>query len=111
MQAQKYITIKDLPDSERPYEKCEKYGPSALSDSELLAMLIRTGTRGEKATDLADRLLCIDPLRPGLEGLMRAGAAEYMNVPGIGRVKALQISAVIELAGRISRIRFSRSSE
>ena len=50
-------TMKEVPVSERPYEKCELRGPQALSDAELLAVIIRTGSRGERATQLATRII------------------------------------------------------
>ena len=63
-----YLTLKELPESERPYEKCERFGPEALSDAELLAVIIRSGTKKERAVDLAIRVLD----RPGgKKGLSR----------------------------------------
>ena len=50
---QKHLTMKELPVTERPYEKCEKNGAGMLSDAELLAIVIKTGTRGDKVMDLA----------------------------------------------------------
>ena len=47
-----YLTVKDLPEDERPYEKCERLGASRLSDAELLAVILRTGVRGQRSTDL-----------------------------------------------------------
>lgn len=52
-----FLTVKELPESERPYEKCERFGPEVLSDAELLAVIIRTGTKNERAVDLAVRVL------------------------------------------------------
>ena len=49
------LTMKEMPVSERPYEKCIQYGTASLSDAELLAVIIRTGGRGERATELAAR--------------------------------------------------------
>ena len=51
------VTMKEIPSADRPYEKCEKLGAGALSDTELLAVLLRTGTRGENALELASRIL------------------------------------------------------
>ena len=53
----KYLTVKDLPESDRPYEKCEKYGPSVLSDSELLAIIIKAGYKDLRVTELASKIL------------------------------------------------------
>ena len=102
------LTMKDLPKEERPYERLEKYGAGALSDAELLAIIIRSGAQGRKAIDTAYALLNIDERYPGLEGLVRLRADSLKKISGIGRVKAIQIEAVCELAGGISRIPFSR---
>ena len=51
------VTMKEIPSADRPYEKCEKLGAGALSDTELLAVLLRTGTRGENSLELASRIL------------------------------------------------------
>ena len=52
-----YLTVKELPRSERPYEKAEEYGVESLSDAELLAVIIRTGSRQQRSIDLAHRIL------------------------------------------------------
>ena len=62
--------MKDMPESERPYEKCFQQGPSYLSDAELLAVLLRTGSIGESALDLARRIL-YDPEASPDTGLQR----------------------------------------
>ena len=98
--------MKELPKSEQPYEKCEKYGISALSDAELLAILIRSGTQDHKATDVAMALLQLDDRCQGLECLMRLTSRDFVKVPGIGKVKALQLEALGELARRFSRSSF-----
>ncbi len=98
--------MKDLPKSEQPYEKCEIYGAGALSDAELLAIMIRSGLRDMKAVDIAMSLLSADIRYPGLEGLMRLGRHDFMKVPGIGKVKAMQLEALGELARRFTRISF-----
>lgn len=93
-------TMKELPAFERPYEKCEAYGPKALSDRELLAIIIRSGTRSERADEVALRLLasCGDN---GLIQLADRSLHELKQIPGIGRVKALQLQCICELAKRI----------
>ena len=53
---QKNMTVKELPDQERPYEKCLAYGAGALSDAELISVIIRTGSQGERSIDLANRI-------------------------------------------------------
>ena len=54
---QKHLTVKELPSSEKPYEKCLQYGPGYLSDAELLAVIFRTGTRGSTSVELAQQVL------------------------------------------------------
>lgn len=97
---QKNLTMKELPDLERPYEKCLKKGPSALSDAELIGVVIRTGSRGEKSTDLAARVINAGP--DGLLNLIRMDIEELMQIRGIGQVKAIQLKCAGELARRIS---------
>ena len=72
----KHLTMKELPVTERPYEKCEKNGAGTLSDAELLAIILKTGTRGDKVMDLAVQLLNLNPSCPGLEGIMGLELAE-----------------------------------
>ncbi len=94
------ITMKELPASERPYEKCEKRGPASLSDAELLAVIIRTGSRGERSTQLATRILENLPGRR-ISGLFQMSAAQLCSIKGIGRVKAIQLSCLTEITRRI----------
>lgn len=94
--------MKELPLQDRPYEKMELYGPDILSDSELLAIIIKTGNRNETCLQLAQRLLTIKP-EDGIEFLKEASIDELKLVKGIGRVKAIQIKAVFELAKRFNR--------
>ena len=98
--------MKQLPVTERPYEKCEKYGASALTDAELLAIILKTGQKGKKAIDTAYELLQIDPALPGLEGLLRADLSLLRSICGVGRVKAISLSAVFELSRRLTRVQF-----
>lgn len=97
-------TMKELPLSERPYELLESKGEAALTDAQLLAILLRSGTTGETAVELAIRLLSSvdeqgsDPLVTLCHQPLRV-LKEYH---GIGRVKAIQLRAVCELAKRIS---------
>lgn len=97
------LTVKELPVSERPYEKCETLGPSALSDAELLAVIIRTGTRNLTSIDLAIDILNNASIYPGLKGLNYVTMNELMNINGIGRVKSIQLLAVVELTKRMAR--------
>lgn len=102
------FTMKDLPEGERPYEKCECLGAESLSDAELLAILINAGLPGMKAIDVAYRLLNIDERYPGLEGLVRLSIHDLKKVRGIGRIKAIRLKALCELGSRISRISYHK---
>lgn len=106
---QRHLTMKELPVTERPYEKCEKNGAETLSDAELLAIVIKTGTSGEKVMDLAVQLLNLNPACQGLEGIMRLNMKDFQRIRGIGRVKSVQLAAVCELARRMTRIQFRES--
>lgn len=97
---QKSMTIKELPDYERPYEKCVAKGASALSDAELISVIIRTGIQGEKSVDLANRVLNAGP--DGLLNLIYLGMDDLTKIRGIGTVKAVQLKCAGELAKRIS---------
>lgn len=96
------LTIKDMPEDTRPYEKCFKYGTSALSNEELLAIIIRTGTCGESSFVLASRILSIKNGDSSLVSLMHLSVEELMKIKGIGKVKAIQIKCICELSKRIA---------
>ncbi len=92
--------ITDLQLSERPRERLEKQGASALTQVELLAILLRVGVKGENALEVAQRIL--DRFK-GLRGLQSASFQELSRERGIGKAKAAQIQAAIELGNRLSR--------
>lgn len=93
------MMIKELPYDERPREKmCEK-GPQALGNSELLAILLRTGSQKQSALRLAEQLL---EQQGGLAGLGSATAEDIEQVKGIGDAKATTILAAIELGRRVA---------
>ncbi|MCR5834966.1 MAG: DNA repair protein RadC [Lachnospiraceae bacterium] len=94
--------IKDVPSQLRPYEKCIRYGESFLSNEELLAIIIKTGTTGESSTELAKKILGLNNNDGDLLGLMHLSLSELMSVKGVGKVKAIQIKCVAELSKRIS---------
>ena len=94
--------MKQLPERERPYEKCACMGPEKLSDAELLAILLRTGTRGETSLALAQRILTETTPR-GILGLLHLSLPELMETKGIGKVKGIELLCVGELARRIWR--------
>jgi len=97
-----HYTVKNLPESERPYEKCKKYGPAVLSDSELLAIIIKTGNRNERSTELASRVLMMKGNRFGISVLNHVSMKELEEISGIGPVKAIQLLAVAELSKRMA---------
>lgn len=95
--------IKEMLKEERPYEKCLKHGAGSLSDTELLAVLLRTGTKGLSALDLS-RLILEDP--NGEEGILnihRITLEKLKKIKGIGTVKAVQILCLSELAKRLAK--------
>lgn len=91
-------TIKDLPTQERPRERLARCGESALSTTELLAIILRTGAGGESALALARRLLSA---HDGLPGLARASFAELRAERGLGNAKTAQLKAALELGRRM----------
>ena len=95
-------TIREMPRDERPYEKCSRLGAEHLSDVELLAVLLRTGTRGENALELAGRILYHDG-GIGILGIHQFNAERLKQIKGIGNVKAIQISCISELAKRLAK--------
>lgn len=97
-------TIKDMPEDERPRERLERHGASALSNSELLAILLRTGTKNHSAIDIANSILN----DKGLPYLEQAEIAEMKSFHGLGSAKATQIKAAIELGRRVSAFRTTR---
>ena len=84
--------IKDLPAEERPRERLEKYGAQSLSNAELLAILLRTGTHGLSALDLATTILAQFQT---LDELAAAGIGELSQIKGLGQSKAVQILAAL----------------
>ncbi|MCI6995711.1 MAG: DNA repair protein RadC [Eubacterium sp.] len=98
-------TMKQLPEEERPYEKCLAYGPEVLTDSELLAVILRSGTRGISSVALASQILEAGAGgEQGLLGIHRLSMGELMEFRGIGQVKAVQIKCIGELSKRIASV-------
>ncbi|MDO4307735.1 MAG: DNA repair protein RadC [Eubacteriales bacterium] len=97
-------TIKELPPAQRPYEKCLREGTGALSDSELLAVILKNGTKGSSSIDLANEILSTteESPYPGLLGLMHVTLKDLMKIKGIGQVKAIQLKCIGELSKRIA---------
>ena len=96
------MTMKQLPLSERPYEKVEIEGVECLSDKELLTVLIRSGTKTERADQVALKLLEYCG-KDGLQALWNMDMVELKTFSGIGRVKAIQFLCVCEIARRMAR--------
>lgn len=98
-----HIKVKDQPTTERPYEKCEQHGAGQLSDAELLAVIIRSGSRKLRASEVAGQILGCSKEHTGLLGLNYTTMQELMQIEGIGRVKAIQLLCVAELARRMAK--------
>jgi DNA repair protein RadC len=95
--------IKDMMEQEKPYEKCLANGPESLSDAELLAIIIRTGTKGESSLELARSVLTHAQNYRGLVGLAHLSVRELRQIKGIGSVKAIQLKCISELAKRMAK--------
>lgn len=95
------IKVIDIPEEERPIEKLLMNGPETLSNPELLAIILRSGTRGENIISLSTRILSEFN---GLDGLLEAGLDEITSIKGIKNIKASQIMALGELVRRINRL-------
>ncbi|MBU0760333.1 MAG: DNA repair protein RadC [Nanoarchaeota archaeon] len=92
------MKIHDMPKQNRPRERFLKHGPEALSDAELFAIFLRTGTIGENVTDMSNRLIA----EYGLDKLFDCSLKELQQIKGIGPSKAMQILAMSELGKRTS---------
>ena len=96
-----HATVRELPSNERPRERLEHFGPQALSQAELLAIILRTGTRGDNALSLANKLLS---KYGGLPGLVRADFRELCAEHGMGEAKSSQVKAALELGRRLALV-------
>ena len=97
------MKIKDIPKEGRPRERFLKLGPGALSDAELFAILLRTGSRGENVIDMSNRLIS----EYGLDKLLECTLKELQEIKGIGPAKAMQILTIAELQKRINQSKSS----
>ena len=97
------LLMKDFPKEDRPRERLIKDGPHSLSTQELLAIVLRTGTKNEPVLQICNQLLL---KFDGLRFLMNASIEELSNIKGIGEVKAVQLLAAFELGKRINRLQF-----
>lgn len=98
--------IKDMPDEDRPRERLAKHGAAALRNAELLAILLRTGTRGTSAVQMGEELL---RRFASLEQLAAAPVEELRKVPGVGRDKALSLKSAFTLAVRLANERHAEA--
>ncbi len=96
-----YRTMREFASDERPRERLQAHGPSVLSEAELIAIILGSGSRGENVLDLARR---IAESAGGLAGLVRADVASLKRIKGLGPAKATQIAAAIELGRRVQAI-------
>jgi DNA repair protein RadC len=89
--------MRDVAPHDRPREKLERHGPAALGDNELLALVLGSGTRGRGALDLANRVI---NRFGGVHRLARVGVADLRQILGVGRARAAQVLAAVELGRR-----------
>ena len=101
MQTKISKTIKELPEDERPREKLLKYGADRLSDAELLAILLRTGTKGKSAIEMAEEIL--KNAGGTFKGLAGKDIDEITKTPGIKNAKVITIAAALEISRRVSK--------
>ena len=100
------LTIHEMPEQDRPREKLARLGASALSDSELIAILLRTGVPGSNAIEVARALLT---RFQSLGGLARCSVEEIASIKGVGQAKAVQLAAAFGLGSRLARESLSKS--
>src|SRR6266581_4957406 len=96
-----HATVRELPSNERPRERLQHFGPQALSTAELLAIVLRTGIRGDNALELANKLLS---KYGGLPGLVRADFRELCAERGMGVAKSAQVKAALEVGRRLASV-------
>lgn len=104
------MKIKDMSPDQRPYERAEKAGVENLSDTELLAIILRTGTKGKSSVELSQEVLSIDKGRNGLLNFAACSYDDFRKLSGLGHVKALELSCVTELSKRISSAKIERKT-
>lgn len=99
------VKMKELPISERPYEKLELQGEKSLTNAELLAIIIKSGTKEQTSVELAQKILKLKTEKDeeNLNFLRDISIEEFMNIKGIGKVKAIQLKAICELAIRMNK--------
>lgn len=96
--------IRDIPNQERPYEKMLMYGEKNLTNIELLSIIIKTGTKDSSALEIAQKVMMQGAHEENsLRLLQNLSIQEFMQIEGIGKVKAIELKAVGEIAKRISK--------
>src|SRR5262245_57218198 len=95
------LMLREMSPDERPREKLKLRGPTALSEGDLLAIILNTGIRGETVTDVAQRLLAD---HGGLRGLFRMDLAELARIKGVGDAKSVRLKAALELGRRLAAL-------
>lgn len=101
MQTKISKTIKELPEDERPREKLLKYGADKLSDTELLAILLRTGTRGKSAIEIAEEIL--KSAGGTFKGLAGKDTEDITKMLGVKNAKVATVAAALEISRRVSK--------
>ena len=96
-------SMKQIRKEERPYEKCKRHGTRSLSDGELLAVMLRTGSSSMNVVEMAQKVLEISKVEDSLLGLYHLSLEDLMQIKGIGDVKAMQIQCIAELARRMAK--------
>lgn len=97
--------LRNFPDSENPYQICMKSGPAALSNAQLLAVILRTGTKDLNAIEI-----CVEFLKMGNDNLLnihQMSMQQMQKIPGIGKIKAIQLKCIGELVIRMSKLEHS----
>lgn len=98
----KAFAVKELPVAQRPYEKLQLLGSESLSDVELMAILLRSGTKEHSVLEVAGAVLCAQEGEGGLQNLRQLTLEQLAQISGIGTIKAIQLKAVAELAKRLA---------
>lgn len=96
------LKIMDLPENERPRERLLRYGTQSLSNAELLAIILSSGTKKENVLSLSNRII---KETGGLNGLLKSTAEDFMSLSGIGKAKAAQLMALLEISKRFKSYR------
>ena len=98
--------IKDLPEDERPRERLRKHGPESLRDSDLLAIILKSGTKGITAVQLGEQILTA--FEGDLKRMADHKSKQFEKIKGVGEAKAAQIVAALELGKRLARFHAER---